>query len=524
MSFRIHVQKNVFHWTIFTQIIILITVNSAFLHFKSDNLITAVEMNKKKKKATEDLGWLINIKVRDLYFYGNDLILQNFDPTKVMEELPKMKRRDDDVVLKGENVVEIRYARGKTLRTITCQKLRHNTKFFISNISSDTINVLWFLGTNWTWEIVNMLVRESRDYQRDRKTPTLLEFQSQDCLDKMALPRILSTHLRFHHIPDDKKKRKCKIIYIQRNPKDVAVSIRHFNKCQLMLIFHGMITSMHFYFLHLWRQHPLKNCDVFLKTSGKQIIILKMHKNIDQNHNNPFEEITRMAKFLGVSTDRKFINEVVKKTEFSNMKNSKLEFISQTDNHFIAYLYKIIHSKTHDDGIQKKRVLHNSVHNHKLQINIELVSAFSILGKIADWKNHFTIAQMNILTNLCYKYHKSNMLPNKKIYLLITENKQFLKWLPSKRKFSKFKQIISHLYALVVLHLRLRKFFNKDVMTMYMISVDVSLKLKKKLVKPYLTSDIYENIASSGSQRSKLYGMAKVHKQQCPLRPVSRLI
>ncbi|KAJ8308912.1 hypothetical protein KUTeg_013786 [Tegillarca granosa] len=90
-------------------------------------------------------------------------------------------------------------------------------------------------GTNWIWEIVNMLVRETAEYQKDRKTPTILELQTQDYFDKMTSPRILSTHLRFHHIPNDIKKRKCKIVYIQRNPKDVAVSFHHHIKCEAEL-------------------------------------------------------------------------------------------------------------------------------------------------------------------------------------------------------------------------------------------------------------------------------------------------
>ncbi|KAJ8308913.1 hypothetical protein KUTeg_013787 [Tegillarca granosa] len=88
-------------------------------------------------------------------------------------------------------------------------------------------------GTNWTWEIVNMLVRESADYQRDRKTPTLLEFQTHDYFEKMTSPRILSTHLRFNHVPNDMKKRKCKIIFIQRNPKDVAVSYHNYMRSEM---------------------------------------------------------------------------------------------------------------------------------------------------------------------------------------------------------------------------------------------------------------------------------------------------
>ncbi|KAJ8308325.1 hypothetical protein KUTeg_013199 [Tegillarca granosa] len=219
-----------------------------------------------------------------------------------------------------------------------------------------------------------MLVRESADYQRDRKTPTLLEFQSQDYFDKMASPRILSTHLRFHHIPDDMKKRKCKIIYIQRNPKDVAVSFRHYIKSEVdvdipwddyvnafvnadegnFFTVFGQIFLLDIVFSFL-QKRPYSTRDIQQLSYRKTFFLIKKNHilsafvlnkllyNIQIIQSleitdllmtkclNPFDEITRMAKFLGVSTDREFINEVVKKTQFTDMKNAKLEFVSQTD-------------------------------------------------------------------------------------------------------------------------------------------------------------------------------------------------
>ncbi|KAJ8299712.1 hypothetical protein KUTeg_023772 [Tegillarca granosa] len=79
-------------------------------------------------------------------------------------------------------------------------------------------------GTNWLWEIVNMLIKGKAEYEKGRKIPTVIEHAKQEHLGEMTSPRVLSTHMKFKYIPKDFIQKKCKIVYIQRNPKDVAVS------------------------------------------------------------------------------------------------------------------------------------------------------------------------------------------------------------------------------------------------------------------------------------------------------------
>lgn len=56
------------------------------------------------------------------------------------------------------------------------------------------------------------------------KESAMLEGSSRNIMQSMSSPRILNTHLLFCDIPRDFVEKKCKIIYILRNPKDVAVS------------------------------------------------------------------------------------------------------------------------------------------------------------------------------------------------------------------------------------------------------------------------------------------------------------
>ena len=52
----------------------------------------------------------------------------------------------------------------------------------------------------------------------------MIEGMKQSLFDGLASPRILNTHIYFRHLPRDFKNRKCKILYMIRNPKDIAVS------------------------------------------------------------------------------------------------------------------------------------------------------------------------------------------------------------------------------------------------------------------------------------------------------------
>ena len=45
-------------------------------------------------------------------------------------------------------------------------------------------------------------------------------------------PRLLKSHLPYHLLPPDIIKKKAKIIYVARNPKDMAVSFYYFHQWQ----------------------------------------------------------------------------------------------------------------------------------------------------------------------------------------------------------------------------------------------------------------------------------------------------
>ena len=57
----------------------------------------------------------------------------------------------------------------------------------------------------------------------------MMELTDPQSYKDLSSPRVFNTHLRFRHLPRDMISRSCKIIYIGRNPKDMAVSRYHHN-------------------------------------------------------------------------------------------------------------------------------------------------------------------------------------------------------------------------------------------------------------------------------------------------------
>lgn len=78
-------------------------------------------------------------------------------------------------------------------------------------------------------------------------------------IDEMAEPgwkllkeyqgkRIIKTHLPFSLLPPNLLTSGCKVIYVARNPKDVAVSFYHLNRLFRTQGFQGDFTKYWFYF------------------------------------------------------------------------------------------------------------------------------------------------------------------------------------------------------------------------------------------------------------------------------------
>ncbi|XP_046583012.1 sulfotransferase 1B1-like isoform X1 [Haliotis rubra] len=79
-------------------------------------------------------------------------------------------------------------------------------------------------GTHSLWEVVSSIVHGDLKSKESVSDVDMLDFTSMKLLDRTPTPRILGCHFRFRFLPNEVLTKKPKVIYLQRNPKSVAVS------------------------------------------------------------------------------------------------------------------------------------------------------------------------------------------------------------------------------------------------------------------------------------------------------------
>jgi len=84
-----------------------------------------------------------------------------------------------------------------------------------------------------------MLLNGNAERIKGMKETAMLEALSRDLLNDLSNPRVLNTHLTYKYIPEDFKIKQCKIIYLLRDPKDVAVSFYNHHVRLLDYNYHG---------------------------------------------------------------------------------------------------------------------------------------------------------------------------------------------------------------------------------------------------------------------------------------------
>ena len=98
-----------------------------------------------------------------------------------------------------------------------------------------------FIGTHWMWEMLHMLLKGKPEYSRVPKERLMLSFSTQEFFDRLLPPRVFNTHAPFAGLPLTirKAENRCKMIYLLRNPKDVAVSFYHHLRSQIDFQYEG---------------------------------------------------------------------------------------------------------------------------------------------------------------------------------------------------------------------------------------------------------------------------------------------
>ncbi|CAG2187735.1 sulfotransferase 1B1-like [Mytilus edulis] len=222
-------------------------------------------------------------------------------------------------------------------------------------------------GTHWVHEIISMLLTQKTEYNSHGPMWELnLEYLRQpEEVEKLVGPRIFTTHLPFSMLPKKHIENRNKIVYLNRNLKDRSVSLYHFLQGKIgvpvwtwaeyfeQTVLHDTVYTGWFNFTKEMTE-AVKNSSGHIFPLMYEDLVLETRKNI-----------TNLAKYLEVPYTENFINEVIERCSFKNLKGNKRDVseVIQPD---------------------KKSTLFRK-------------------GVIGDWKNWFTVSQNQQLDEL---YHK----------------------------------------------------------------------------------------------------------------------
>ncbi|XP_063417921.1 sulfotransferase 1E1-like isoform X2 [Mytilus trossulus] len=243
-------------------------------------------------------------------------------------------------------------------------------------------------GTHWLWEITSMLRNEKADYHGKEKTSAMLEFIPAEVLRSLPKPRIYNTHFTPQCLPKQVFDKRCKILFLQRNPKDVLVSLLSFLKGHTFIDSTIQWEEFISKYMELEVESSLLNW--FYYTRQWFEFLKEGHDNIyclsyEDMKEDSVGEITKLAKFLEVEANNDLVKDIAVKCSFQNMK-------------------KAAGSKQETFAINNKEVA-------------QKITNFTYRkGEVGDWKNYFTVAvneQFDALyakkmTGIDFKYRYSN--------------------------------------------------------------------------------------------------------------------
>ncbi|XP_013388069.1 sulfotransferase family cytosolic 1B member 1-like [Lingula anatina] len=216
-------------------------------------------------------------------------------------------------------------------------------------------------GCHWTLEVMHMLIQGKTEYYPLSHFP--LAGLSHEYLEtQLTTPRILAAHLHHRHAPKDLLN-NAKVIYIIRNPKDVAVSLYNFCKTYQYAKFNGEWSDFLPMFLSgkviygNWWEHVLGWKEA---AKSNPNILFVAYEDMIQNLE---VEAGRIAEHLCLPRSSQFLKEVADKCNFQSVKDAK------SHTRYTLFMRK---------------------------------------GVVGDWKNYFTVAQNEMFDKVHEEYMKNS--------------------------------------------------------------------------------------------------------------------
>ncbi|XP_062990788.1 sulfotransferase 6B1-like [Elgaria multicarinata webbii] len=259
-----------------------------------------------------------------------------------------MSQKEDELIHTFNGITFTTRSSPELLKSLATFEAREDDVLLVSYPKS---------GTHWLAEVIMHL------YDSRAALTSPIEFGDVSKLDQLnclSCKRIIPTHLDSNMLPPTFKLKQCKAIYIVRNPKDIAVSMYHYYRENpnlptvdswstfLDIFLKGdVVCGSWFDHVLSWEKHRNDNSTLFLFYEDMKRDLPKVVKKV--------------SAFLGVNTNESGINEICKKSSFSEMKTNT-EKENHDPNHTVCALTS----------------------NRKLIFR---------KGAVGDWKNNFTPKQ-----------------------------------------------------------------------------------------------------------------------------------
>ncbi|XP_046353753.2 sulfotransferase 1B1-like [Haliotis rufescens] len=234
-----------------------------------------------------------------------------------------------------------------------------------AELKDDDVIILAYpkCGTHWLWEVLEMLISGTIQYQKDVKETRMMEFLFKDGIEAVPHPRVFNTHLPLRMLPTQVVEKKVKCIQIMRNPKDACVSF--FNHCRDMEKPYGYEGDFaEFTEAFLSRKMPFGSYSNYLlawkdeEAASPELPVLNLF--YEDMKIDPVKAVKDIAKFLKLTSTDQFCEEVAAACSFKKMKKVDQEMKGD------------LPLKIWKDGTE---------------------GTFYRKGEIGDWKNWFTVAE-----------------------------------------------------------------------------------------------------------------------------------
>ncbi|XP_046579030.1 sulfotransferase 1A1-like isoform X1 [Haliotis rubra] len=180
-------------------------------------------------------------------------------------------------------------------------------------------------GTHWVWEVTRLLVTGQTVQDNVEKGAGMIEYMPQEDVTSLPSPRILNSHFKLKLLPQDILKKRCKILYVMRNPKDIVVSYYNFMRGLPHYKYTGKWENYMQYFIlgkfsyGSWFDYVLEFED--MKRSHPDLPVLTLH--YEDLKEDPLREIKRVNEFLETGRSAEFLLEAIEVASFGNMKQKK---------------------------------------------------------------------------------------------------------------------------------------------------------------------------------------------------------